>query len=63
MAPDPLDAKQSKLEAVLRALDGAVVAFSGGVDSAYLLAAALDTLGPRRSRGTNLPWRSGSRRG
>lgn len=44
---DTLDEKQSRLEAVLRRLNGVVVAFSGGVDSAYLLAAAFDALGDR----------------
>ena len=42
-----LDAKQAHLDALLRDLGGAVVAFSGGVDSAYLLAAAHDALGDR----------------
>ncbi|HKX17197.1 MAG TPA: ATP-dependent sacrificial sulfur transferase LarE [bacterium] len=39
--------KHARLEAVLRDLRGAVVAFSGGVDSAYLLAVASDMLGER----------------
>ncbi|MHB8730812.1 MAG: ATP-dependent sacrificial sulfur transferase LarE [bacterium] len=42
-----LDGKQARLEAGLRELGGVVVAFSGGVDSAYLLAAAFDALGAR----------------
>lgn len=42
-----LDGKQARLEAILRDLGGVVVAFSGGVDSAYLLAAAVDVLGDR----------------
>ncbi len=42
-----LQRKRARLEAVLRELGGAVVAFSGGVDSAYLLAAAFDVLGDR----------------
>ncbi len=42
-----LSAKRARLEAILRDLGGVVVAFSGGVDSAYLLAAAHDVLGGR----------------
>lgn len=42
-----LRCKQARLDATLRELRGAVVAFSGGVDSAYLLAAAFDVLGDR----------------
>ncbi len=37
---DALALKQARLDALLRGLGGVVVAFSGGVDSAYLLAAA-----------------------
>jgi len=44
---DTLDGKQARLETILRDLGGVVVAFSGGVDSAYLLAAARDVLGDR----------------
>ena len=44
---ETLDGKQARLETLLRDLDGVVVAFSGGVDSAYLLAAAFDVLGDR----------------
>src|SRR5205807_10431533 len=43
----PLESKRARLEEALRALRGVVVAFSGGVDSAYLLAAAADVLGDR----------------
>lgn len=39
--------KQARLEALLRRLGGVVVAFSGGVDSAYLLAVAHGVLGDR----------------
>lgn len=42
-----MDAKVAVLHEALRTLGGVVVAFSGGVDSAYLLAVAHDTLGPR----------------
>ncbi len=39
--------KRAQLDAVLRTLGGVVIAFSGGVDSAYLLATAHDALGRR----------------
>jgi len=38
--------KQARLEAILRDLGRVAVAYSGGVDSTYLLAIASDTLGP-----------------
>ena len=41
------EARSARLLAILRELGGVVVAFSGGVDSAYLLAAARDALGDR----------------
>jgi pyridinium-3,5-biscarboxylic acid mononucleotide sulfurtransferase len=44
---DESEGKRARLDAVLRTLGGVVVAFSGGVDSAYLLAAAYDALGKR----------------
>jgi uncharacterized protein (TIGR00268 family) len=44
---DALARRQERLEAILRDLGGVVVAYSGGVDSAYLLAAAHDVLGDR----------------
>jgi uncharacterized protein len=40
--------KLAQLHDILTDLESVVVAFSGGVDSTYLLAAALDALGPRR---------------
>jgi uncharacterized protein len=40
-------AKQARLESILRALDSALVAFSGGVDSSFLLRVAADVLGDR----------------
>jgi len=47
LAMEALEAKRAHLAARLRDLGGVVVAFSGGVDSAYLLAAGLDALGDR----------------
>jgi uncharacterized protein len=43
-----LDARLAALEADLRGIDGVLVAFSGGADSAFLLAAAARALGPDR---------------
>ncbi len=43
-----LSVRLAVLEARLRELDGLVVAFSGGADSAFLLAAAVRALGPDR---------------
>ena len=43
-----LDARLAALLADLSSRPGAVVAFSGGADSAFLLAAAVRALGPRR---------------
>ena len=42
-----LEAKQQKLEGYLRSLDSLLVAYSGGVDSAYLALAAYRVLGPK----------------
>jgi phosphoserine phosphatase len=43
-----LDARLAVLDAALRATGGLLVAFSGGADSAFLLAAAARALGPER---------------
>lgn len=43
--PDELQAKEERLFEILRALGRVAVAFSGGVDSSYLLAAAVEALG------------------
>jgi uncharacterized protein len=43
-----LDNKLAKLQSILSAMDSAVVAFSGGVDSSFLLQTARDVLGPDR---------------
>jgi pyridinium-3,5-biscarboxylic acid mononucleotide sulfurtransferase len=44
--PDDLDALLAALDADLRELGSVLVAFSGGADSAFLLAAAARSLGP-----------------
>ena len=41
-----LDVKRNKLYAILDELSSVAVAYSGGVDSTYLLAACLEVLGP-----------------
>ncbi len=43
-----LEARHERLYALLRELESVVVAYSGGVDSTYLLSAALEALGPSR---------------
>jgi len=43
--PDPLESKRSRLEEILRGLGRVLVAYSGGVDSAVLLAEAYRILG------------------
>jgi uncharacterized protein len=45
--PAPLAAKLDRLRGTLAAMDGALVALSGGVDSSFLLRVARDALGPR----------------
>jgi uncharacterized protein len=44
---DELAAKLVELERILRAIGSAVLAFSGGVDSSFVLRVAHDALGPR----------------
>ncbi len=43
-----LDAKFGRLKTIIEELGSAVIAFSGGVDSTFLLKVAADTLGPDR---------------
>jgi len=45
--PSPLSAKLDRLRGALHALESALLAFSGGVDSAFLLRVAADVLGDR----------------
>ncbi len=46
------NAKQRRLTALLASYDDLVVAYSGGVDSSFLLAVAVDVLGPRVTAAT-----------
>lgn len=48
MIPAHLATKYAALQERLRQLDSTLVAFSGGVDSAFVLKAAVQTLGPAR---------------
>ena len=45
--PTPLDSKLERLRRLLDSLPSALIAFSGGVDSSFLLRVAADTMGPR----------------
>jgi pyridinium-3,5-biscarboxylic acid mononucleotide sulfurtransferase len=47
LTPEALQEKQSKLQAILRDLGEVIVAYSGGIDSAYLAWAAHQTLGTK----------------
>jgi uncharacterized protein len=44
---EDLASKYARLKEILGSIDGAVVAFSGGVDSTFLLKTAVEVLGPR----------------
>lgn len=48
ISTQPLELKARALSELLNGLDSVVVAYSGGVDSAYLASAALDALGGER---------------
>jgi uncharacterized protein len=45
---ESIEQKYEKLGDILKSMDRVVVAFSGGVDSAFLLKSALEFLGPER---------------
>ncbi len=46
MVEDSLQEKLGAMKRILRSLERVAVAFSGGVDSTFLLKVAVDTLGP-----------------
>lgn len=48
---DELQRKYGELKAILRSMESVAVAYSGGVDSTFLLKVAVDTLGPDRALG------------
>ncbi len=62
---DDLERKRLALRGELEATGGLMVAFSGGVDSSLLLAAAVEALGPRAVAATGVydlgDWRPGQR--
>jgi uncharacterized protein len=45
--PTPLDAKLARLRSLIRDMGSVLVCFSGGIDSAFVLAVAAEELGPR----------------
>ena len=53
--PGDLETRRAALERILREMDSVVVAYSGGVDSAYLAVAAHRALGARSLRGGSPP--------
>ena len=44
----PIAAKEARLREIIAGFDSVAVAYSGGVDSSYLLAVCIDVLGPER---------------
>lgn len=48
---EELESKYDRLKAILRELDSVAIAYSGGVDSTFLLKVAVDELGPDRVLG------------